>query len=132
MINKKGEKKALKYSNQLKVIRLQNKFTQQQLADALGITRSAYCGYEIGRRSPDLDTVVKISEFYNITLVDFFAQVDNDLVSESFDFDSKDEDWWVSKLTKEERALIASIRSMEEKDKKEVYDLAKSKVSSKK
>lgn len=132
MIKKEGEEKALKYSNQLKVIRLQNKFTQQQLADALGITRSAYCGYEIGRRSPDIDTFVKISEFYNISLADFFAQVDNDLVSESFDFDSKDEDWWVSKLTKEERALIASIRSMEEKDKKEVYDLAKSKVSSKK
>ena len=132
MIKKEGEEKALKYSNQLKVIRLQNKFTQQQLADALGITRSAYCGYEIGRRSPDIDTFVKISEFYNISLADFFSQVDNDLVSESFDFDSKDEDWWVSKLTKEERALIASIRSMEEKDKKEVYDLAKSKVSSKK
>ncbi len=122
----------MKYSNQLKIIRLQNKFTQQQLADALGITRSAYCGYEIGRRSPDLDTIIKISEFYNLSLVDFFAKMDNDFVSETSDFDSEGDEWWVSKLTKEERALIASIRSMEEKDKKEVYNLAKSKVNSKK
>jgi transcriptional regulator with XRE-family HTH domain len=122
----------LKYSNQLKIIRLQNKFTQQQLADALGITRSAYCGYEIGRRSPDLDTIIRISEFYNLSLVDFFSKLDNNCVSEKADFDSNEEEWWVSKLTKEERALIASVRSMEEKDKKEVYNLAKSKVNSKK
>jgi transcriptional regulator with XRE-family HTH domain len=122
----------LKYSNQLKIIRLQNKFTQQQLADALGITRSAYCGYEIGRRSPDLDTIIRISEFYNLSLVDFFSKLDNNCVSETSDFDSNEEEWWVSKLTKEERALIASVRSMEEKDKKEVYNLAKSKVNSKK
>ncbi len=122
----------MKYSNQLKIIRLQNKFTQQQLADALGITRSAYCGYEIGRRSPDLDTIIRISEFYNLSLVDFFSKLDNNCVSETSNFDSNEEEWWVSKLTKEERALIASVRSMEEKDKKEVYNLAKSKVNSKK
>ena len=122
----------MKYSNQLKIIRLQNKFTQQQLADALGITRSAYCGYEIGRRSPDLDTIIRISKFYNLSVADFFAKLDKTCVSETSDFDSKDEEWWVSKLTKEERALIASVRSMEEKDKKEVYNLAKSKIQSKK
>ena len=122
----------MKYSNQLKIIRLQNKFTQQQLADALGITRSAYCGYEIGRRSPDLDTIIRISEFYNLSLVDFFSKLDNNCVSETADFDSNEEEWWASKLTKEERALIASVRSMEEKDKKEVYNLAKSKIQSKK
>ena len=121
----------MKYYQQLKIIRIQNKLTQQQLADALGITRSAYCGYEIGRRSPDLDTIVKLSEFYNLPLVSFFEKLDSSLVGDSFEFDTSEDSWYLSQLTKEERALIARIRSMEEKDKKEVYDLAESKIESK-
>lgn len=120
----------MRYNQQLKVIRVQNKFTQQQLADALGITRSAYCGYEIGRRSPDLETIIKMSEFYNVSLTDFFHMMEG-VVSETSDFDGDDNDWLVSKLTRDEIALIAKFRSMSEQDKKEVYNLAKSKVKSK-
>ncbi len=121
---------ALKYYQQLKLIRIQNRLTQQQLADALGITRSAYCGYEIGRRSPDLDTIVKLSEFYNLPLVSFFEKLDSSLVSDSLEFD-EEENWYLSQLTKEERALIARVRSMGESDKKEILDLAESKIESK-
>ena len=121
----------MKYYHQLKVIRLQNKLTQQQLADALGITRSAYCGYEIGRRSPDLDTIIKLSKFYNLSLVAFFEELDDSLVGNLSEFDKNEENWYLSKLTKEERALIARVRSMTEDDKKEVYNLAESKIDSK-
>ena len=117
----------MRYSQQLKVIRIQNKFTQQQLADALGITRSAYCGYEIGRRSPDLETIIKMSEFYNLSLTDFFKKME-DIVNEERDFDDANNEWLISKLTKDEIALIAKVRTMSAEDKKEVYNLAKSKV----
>lgn len=121
----------MKYHQQLKVIRLQNKLTQQQLADALGITRSAYCGYEIGRRSPDLDTIIRLSEFYNLPLVAFFEELDGSLVGDLPTFDGNEDNWYLSKLTKEERALIAKVRSMAEEDKKEIYSLAESKIESK-
>lgn len=120
----------MKYHQQLKIIRIQNKLTQQQLADALGITRSAYCGYEIGRRSPDLDTIAKLSEFYNLPLDVFFKNLDSSLVSDSLEFD-KEYNWYLSQLTKEERALIARVRSMDDKDKKEIFDLAESKIETK-
>ncbi|MBQ4573371.1 MAG: helix-turn-helix transcriptional regulator [Clostridia bacterium] len=58
----------------LKIIRLQNNLKQQHIADVLGITRSAYCSYEIGRRAVDLDTLVKISKFYNLP-VDVFLKM---------------------------------------------------------
>ncbi len=125
----KGEN-VVKYYQQLKIIRVQNKLTQQQIADALGITRSAYCGYEIGRRSPDLDTIVKLSEFYNLPLVSFFEKLDSSLVSDSYEFDTDKDSWYLSQLTKEERSLIARVRSMGEKDKQEIFDLAESKIES--
>ena len=74
MYNVEKKVSILKYYQQLKLIRIQNELTQQQLADALGSTRSAYCGYEIGRLSPDLDTIVKLSEFYKLPLVSFFEK----------------------------------------------------------
>ena len=130
IVFKKGET-VLKYHLQLKIIRIQNGLTQQQLADALGITRSAYCGYEIGRRSPDLDTIVKLSEFYNLPLAVFFENSDAGMVSDVAEFDENEFDIYLSKLTKEERALIARVRSMDDKDKKEIFDLAESKIETK-
>ena len=109
---------------------MQNGLTQQQLADALGITRSAYCGYEIGRRSPDIDTLISLAEFYGITLGTFFENLDNTIVNDNQDFDKEENAWYLSKLTKTERMLIAKVRTMADEDKKEVYNLAKSKVES--
>ena len=119
----------MKYHHKLKVIRLQNNLTQQQLANVLGITRSAYCGYEIGRRSPDLDTIIKLSEFYNLPLVSFFEQND-ETVKDLPEFDGENV-WYLSNLTKKERELIVDLRSMDEKERKEIYKLAKSKIESK-
>ena len=53
----------MSFQEQLKKARLAKGYTQQQVADALGITNSAYCGYETGKRQPD---VAKIKQIANI------------------------------------------------------------------
>lgn len=53
----------MSFQEQLKKARLLRGYTQQQVADALGITNSAYCGYETGKRQPD---VAKIKQIANI------------------------------------------------------------------
>lgn len=47
------------FPEQLKRARLSMNYTQQQVADLMGITKSTYCGYETGKRQPD---VVKIKQ----------------------------------------------------------------------
>ena len=42
------------FSENLKRARLRVGLTQQQIADTLGITKSTYCGYETGKRQPDI------------------------------------------------------------------------------
>lgn len=96
----------------LKMIRTQNKFTQQQIADALGISRSAYCGYEIGRRNVDIATLKKLASFYNIKISCFFEE---EILAIS---ETDGEKEYVSSLTKEERDLIAKFR-IADKDKKQ-------------
>ena len=44
----------MNFCDNLKKSRQRIGLTQQQIANALGITKSTYCGYETGKRQPDL------------------------------------------------------------------------------
>lgn len=52
----------------LKELRKQNNKTQQDLATYLNIARSTYNGYELENNEPNLDTLIKLADFYNVTL----------------------------------------------------------------
>lgn len=52
----------------LKLYRKQNRYTQQEIADILGISRQAYSNYEKGKRSPSLSVLIKLADLYQISL----------------------------------------------------------------
>lgn len=52
----------------LKSLRKEFKKTQQDIADYLGITRSAYTAYEIDRRSPDNEALSKLASLYDVSV----------------------------------------------------------------
>lgn len=56
----------------LKELRLQAKLTQQQLADELGIGRVNYTRYETNAVRPDFETLIKIADYYDISLDEIF------------------------------------------------------------
>lgn len=112
----------------LKIIRHQNNLKQQQIADVLGITRSTYCSYEIGRRSVDLDTILKLARFYKLP-VEVFIQdgIDTENVAED-NYENDAETKFLSQLSRDEIALIVKYRMMTKEDKKEIKNLADSKI----
>lgn len=54
----------------LKAVREKKHVSQQEVADYLGITRQAYSHYEVGRRKPDYETLLKLAEFYGVSVLD--------------------------------------------------------------
>ena len=52
----------------LKKARLKNKLTQVQMANFLNITEVSYQRYEMSKRIPKLDVLIKLADFYNISL----------------------------------------------------------------
>ena len=50
------------FSEQLKKARLSLGLTQQQVAEAMGITNSTYSGYETGKRQPDVLKVKRLAD----------------------------------------------------------------------
>mgnify|MGYP002531241451 CR=1 FL=1 len=54
----------------LKDLREDSDWTQQQLADRLSISRSAYSAYENGANAPPIEVLLRLAEIYN-TSVDY-------------------------------------------------------------
>ena len=54
--------------NKLKTLRKGRKYTQQELADKMGITRCTVSNYEVGRRTPHLNELQRFAEFYGVDL----------------------------------------------------------------
>ncbi len=52
----------------LKKIRKQKKYTQLKVAMDLCISREALSYYENGQRSPDLQMLRKLSEYFNVSI----------------------------------------------------------------
>ena len=65
----------------LKTLRKAKGFTQQEVADAIGVTRASIGGYEIGRRTPPLRELQKIADFYGVGL-DYFGIATQDDIFE--------------------------------------------------
>ena len=56
----------------LKIIRKQKKFTQLKVALDMNISREALSYYENGKRSPDIQTLRILSEYFNVS-IDFLV-----------------------------------------------------------
>ncbi|BCJ87452.1 helix-turn-helix domain-containing protein [Effusibacillus dendaii] len=48
--------------------------TQQEVADALGISRARYAHYETGRNEPDLNTLVRLADFFQVPVDDLLGR----------------------------------------------------------
>lgn len=55
------------FAKRIVKLRKQKELTQEELAVYLGISRSALSLYEIGKREPDTETMLKIASFFNVS-----------------------------------------------------------------
>lgn len=52
--------------SKIKEVRLKNKLYQSEFASIFGISRETLCGYEIGRREPDINFVRKVCVYFKL------------------------------------------------------------------
>ncbi len=52
----------------LKMIRKEKKYSQLKVAMDLTISREALSYYENGKRSPDVDMLIKLSKYFNVSI----------------------------------------------------------------
>lgn len=57
----------------LQQIRTKAGVSQQAAADCLGISRQAYSHYEVGRRKPDYETLLKLANFFGVSVLEILG-----------------------------------------------------------
>lgn len=91
----------MEFRDELKRARKALGLTQQEVADNLGITKSTYCGYETGKRLPDVPKIKALAKVLQVSgdiLIGTATSSKND--------DSLDE------FTSDERKLLALYRQL--------------------
>ena len=87
-------------------LRKKENFTQSQMAKILNVSQQAYARYEKGEREPDFDTLIRIADYFGVS-IDYLLGRTNEKettpansVIEHRTFDIKDD----------EKALIITLR----------------------
>ncbi|EHJ56994.1 hypothetical protein HMPREF9318_01811 [Streptococcus urinalis FB127-CNA-2] len=70
-------KKLTNFPQKLREERKKRGFTQQEVADKIGINRGSYSNWENGKREPTLENVVKLAKLFKTT-TDFLLGVTDD------------------------------------------------------
>jgi transcriptional regulator with XRE-family HTH domain len=68
----------------LKELRLKKNKTQQDVANYLGITRAAYSHFENSRNEPDISTLKKLAEYFEVSS-DYLLGIEGMFNNEEFD-----------------------------------------------
>lgn len=79
-----------KFAERLKELRFQNRYTQKQVADDLGMTFSALSQYENGKRTPKNDVLIQLAAYYNVSVDYLLGLEDNPVKSYNYKPDEKE------------------------------------------
>ena len=58
----------IKIAENIKALRKQHSFTQEQLAEALGVTFASVSKWERGAAAPELNLIAKMADFFGVSL----------------------------------------------------------------
>ena len=111
----------LEIGDQLRKHRKSLKLNQQTIADQLNIDRSTYTCYEIGKTYPPLDTLVRLSRIYQVS-IDELLGVNSEpstIVAESAPV--YDPGTPIT-LTQSERAILLKLRELDSESLRKVNE----------
>lgn len=101
----------------------------------LGVDRSTYCYYELGKIKPDIRTVMKLSNIFGVHYSGILESEYNAEKCASKSLDARDIDSEILRfgdLDNEEKCLLLAFRLISESARQEVIQLALSKIKDKK
>ena len=74
-----GEKESVEgddmyLAQNLKYLREKRGVNQKDLSLSLGLSQAAVGNWESGSRTPDIETIIKLAQFFDVTLDDFILR----------------------------------------------------------
>ena len=72
----------MKFNENLKYLRKESKFTQEELAEQLNVSRQAVTKWESGQSLPDIENLKQLSDIFGVTMDSLVGDIEtkNDLI----------------------------------------------------
>ena len=105
----------MKFGERLRAIREDNSLKQSDLALKLDISRTSVSNYEKGSRIPDIDTAIKMADFFNVSMDYLVGRVDEN----TFEFIK------VSDTSAVTKKIVYMIDMLPKRDQQLAFELIK-------
>lgn len=99
----------------LRELRKEKRLTQTQVGNYLGITVSAYGNYELGQREPSIDMLLKLADYFGVT-VDYLLGRDANAVTSVEPFKTKK----IPTLSEEDEDMLNTYLELSDDSKRAV------------
>lgn len=99
----------------LRELRNQANKTQMEVAQYLGVSRQCYNNYELNNREPNKDTLLKLAEYFDVSVDYLLGKEDNPTLDEQLDG--------------VEFALYGEIHDLTEEEKRDILSYVQFKKS---
>lgn len=113
-----------KFAIRIKELRTRNGWSQDTLAEKLGITRSAIGNYETGQREPDYETLETIADLFNCDMDYLTGRTDKENKLRDMLIEVYQQNDEVNKLLRNKSTLEYAIKlsNMDEETKKFIFN----------
>lgn len=111
-------------------LRKEKGITQQKLATEIGVAKSTICQYEKGARTPDNETLIKIADFFGVS-VDWLLRFDEkNKIHERYNrLQDLERETIENATTETEKTLLSLFNSLPEEDKPELLRIIRSEIN---
>lgn len=68
----------------IRKLRKEKNLTQEELAEIVNVTKATINSYELGRTEPNIDILIKLADYYNVTLDYLVGRENENLLTKYF------------------------------------------------
>ncbi|MSS43662.1 helix-turn-helix transcriptional regulator [Anaerosalibacter bizertensis] len=118
------------FGDRVKKERILRQMTQKELSELLGVSPSTVGMYEQNRRQPDSDTIIKLSEIFNVSTDYLLGRTDiknpSDEISNAVEDDPELIEFWNELKEREDlQLLFKQTKNLSPKDIKQIIRIIK-------
>lgn len=94
-----------------------SQWTQEYVADKIGVARPTYTAYEVGSKQPPLETINKLADLFGVSTDYLLGRTDEPEPKSDGEMYFFDKDKWSDEEIEEARAFIEARRMMKKNKK---------------
>lgn len=113
----------MEFKDKLPILRRERGFSQESLAEMIGISRQAVAKWELGQAYPDIENLIRLSEIFKTSIDKLVKEEENDYFLASFNKGYTETDALIEFILKAKTSTYAAYGPRENPSRPESHDI---------